>query len=133
MRYNKGTILAVLLVLGYVGLEGYAVKKVSYRTKPDYIHDVLIQAKTVTEACNSDRLEYRDRFEKTLTRVVNSYRSMLADANPKATDSDISQQLADRTVQSVTEAESELSGMDCNHQTMKDHFQRYRLYARKTR
>lgn len=133
MSYNKGAVLAVLVVCGYVGLEGYAIHQISHKTKPDFIYDTLIQAKTITEACNSDRLEYRNRFEKTLLRVENNYGVMLADADPEATDADIRQQIAAATLMSVATAENKLSSTDCDHQMMKNHFQRYRLYARKSR
>lgn len=133
MRYNRGTVIAALVVLVYVGFEGYAIHKVRDRTKPDYIHNVLIQAKTATEACNSDRLIYRERFERTLARVENNYREMLRETDPEATEAIISQQLVSQTAKSVAEAENELIVMNCNSQTIKNHFQRYRLYARKSR
>lgn len=133
MRINKGTAFAILVVMGYVGFEGYAIYQVKDRTKPDYIYGLLIQAKIATEACDSERLVFREKFEKTLERVTGNFRRQLEDANPDAAPTEINQLMAAFVVKSESATKKELSSMSCDSQTMKNHFQRYRLYARKSR
>jgi len=74
---NKGSVLAVAIVAAYMGVEIFTFQKVSHRTKPDYIHNLLVETRIAIEVCNSDVSALSTRFDRTLARVSKRYTPVL--------------------------------------------------------
>lgn len=130
---NKGAIFAAVILALYIGVEAYAIRKVSHRIEPGYIHAMLVKAQSATEQCNSEALDYAPRFSQTLSRVTASYRQALADADPKLTSTDIDLQLNEEILNAQAAVTNAITSLGCADPELKAHFQRYRIYAKKTR
>lgn len=130
---NKGSIFAAVVLTLYIGVEAYAIRKVSHRIEPDYIHATLIRAQSAAELCQSDALEYTTRFAATLSRVTASHRQKLSDNNPELSLADIDDQLYKEVIDARAEISETIASLGCTDAQLKAHFQRYRIYAKKTR
>jgi len=128
-----GPALACAALLAYVGFEAYAINKVSHRTKPDYIYPMLARAGVATELCQSDALALSERFEKTLGRVAASYRNEIISATQSITPQQANEELAQVLTDAQLAITETFNTHGCDSAQMKAHFQRYRIYARKTR
>ncbi|MFK8079258.1 MAG: hypothetical protein AB8B97_03155 [Granulosicoccus sp.] len=130
---KSGTIFAILILGSYAGLEAYTIRKASDRMEPAYIHKLLVEAKVATELCKSSALELEDRFARTLQRATESYRKDLRANDSAVSEQAISQQI-DQQVDSASVAATEaVNAQGCSHPDSKAQFQRYRIYAKKTR
>ncbi len=129
---NIGTILAIVVLAGYVGLEAFTIRSASERMKPAYIHPLLIEAKTASDICYSSALVLEERFNKTLQRTSNSHREAMSEAAPTLSAGDIDQQLAQLIAASEKKVTEEVTAKGCLHPDIKAHFQRYRIYAKKS-
>ncbi len=130
---NKGSLIAVVILALYIGVEAYAIRKVSHRIEPGYIHALLIRAQHATQACESEALALAPRFAQTLLRVSASYRQELAETNPELSPEDIDNRLAREIADANTEISQTIASVGCEDAEIKAHFQRYRIYAKKTR
>ncbi|MFK7994116.1 MAG: hypothetical protein AB8B87_08250 [Granulosicoccus sp.] len=130
---KSGTLIAVLILTGYVALEAYTIRKASHRMEPAYIHNMLIEAKVATELCKAKALELKPRFDKTLHRVTESYQTELRANDPDLTDNELSQQLALQVAAANERVTQAVNAAGCLNTQITAHFQRYRIYAKKTR
>ncbi len=130
---NKGTVLAVTIVAAYMGVEIFAFQKVSHRTKPTYIHNLLIETRTAASICNSDVAALSDRFDRTLARVSKKLKEEIQDNNPGSSSADIDLQIAGQRQIAQQGIRESLASAGCASQEMKDHLVRYRIYAKKSR
>ena len=130
---KSGSYIAATVLLAYVGFEAYAIKKVSHKIEPDYIHALLVNAKFATEQCNSDALELSERFDRTLERVSAAYKAKLLDTQPGQNSETINSLLDEKKVKARELISDEIELLGCDTTEMKAHFQRYRIYANKTR
>lgn len=128
-----GPVIAVVILGGYVGLEAYTIRAASHRMEPAYIHNMLIEAKVATEMCESSALELAPRFTRTLQRATSSYQKELSESDSNLSEPDIEQQLAEQIAAAQTKVAEEVETKSCSHADIKAHFQRYRIYAKKTR
>lgn len=129
---KSGTLIAIVVLAAYVGLEAYTIRHASQRMKPSYIHNLLVEAKEAAELCTSPVLELEDRFTRTLERATDSYREALTEEASESEQS-IEQQLTEKTAAARTKVAQEVELKGCSHPDIKAHFQRYRIYAKKTR
>ncbi|MFK7966262.1 MAG: hypothetical protein AB8C46_20045 [Burkholderiaceae bacterium] len=128
---KSGTTLAVLFVIGYVGFEAYAVHKVSYRTEPTYLHNMLIQAKTVVQSCAADTNRDVEGFERSLARVTQKFKLEIAEQSPSRDSSEIDQVIASKAAASQSAAEDEVARLGCKHIEIRNHMKRFDIYASK--
>jgi hypothetical protein len=131
MKIQRGTVAVVVVLLGYVGMEAFAIRKASYRTEPAYIHNMLIEARTATEVCSIDVTALREGFNRTLGRVTERNRRDLAERYPQEDASAIDQRIAEQVRSAQSAVEAFLADKDCTDQEIKNHFQRYKIYARR--
>lgn len=130
---KAGTVFAILVLAGYLGMEAYAFRKVSHRMEPAYIHDLLVKARVATDACNSANADLQVRFRKTYQRVTERYRVTLTDENPDSDKATIDQLITEKTAASVNAVEQQMAKLNCSDIEMQNHARRYEIYARKTR
>lgn len=130
---TKGTFLAVLFLAAYLGFEAYAIRKASHRTEPAYIYNLLVEAQTATQLCQSDALQLQARFERTIARVGDSYQQDLQKADPALTLDDLSKKLVQHSAAAKSRVTESINTAGCDTPEAKAHFQRYRIYAGKTR
>lgn len=136
---RSGLLLAILIVLAYVGFEGFAIHKASHRTKPGFIHTMMVQARTAVERCDPTDANsgVRGAFNRTLERVEGKLRQSLAEEQPEKTPDEIEQQIA-RRVQDAQASIGELLNGDnardgCDTPALRKHLKRYHIYASKGR
>ena len=130
---SRGSLIAVVVVLAYVGFEAYAVHKVSYRMEPAYIHNMLIEARQAMRLCRDGGGELEDRFDSTLSRVSQQYREQIAEERPKLDSAGIERVVSARTRAASDAIDALQSAKGCTHQEMKNHFKRYEIYASRSR
>ncbi len=130
---TKGTFLAVLFLAAYLGFEAYAIRKASHRTEPAYIYNLLVEAQTATQLCQSEALQLQARFERTIARVIDRYQQDLQEADPALTLDGLSEILAQRSAAARSRVTDSINATGCDTTEAKAHFQRYRIYAGKTR
>lgn len=131
MKIQRGTAAVVVVLLAYVGMEAFAIRKASYRTEPAYIHNMLIEARTATDACNIDVTALRGGFSRTLGRVTERYRRDLAERYPEEDARAIAQRIAEQVSSAQSAVATFLADKDCTDQEIKNHLQRYKIYARR--
>lgn len=130
---NTGTILAVMVVVAYLGFEAVAAYKASHRMEPAYIHNLLVETHNAVEICNSDVSALRERFERTLSRATNAFERSLLDITPNAKPEEIVSQIIEQRSQAQSRVTQSLAEAGCDSRQMKDHLIRYRIYANKSR
>ena len=128
---KSGPVLAVLVVIGYVGFEAYAVYKVSYRTEPTYLHNMLVKAKTVVQACAADTDRDVEGFERTLARVTQKFKLEIAAQSPHGDGNAIDEAIATKAAASQRAAEVEVAKLGCEHLEIRNHMKRFDIYASK--
>jgi len=79
---KNGTGFFVVLLIGYIAFEAYAVHRASYRTEPAYIHNMLIEARAAVEACDDGSTRDVEGFDRILRRVTAKYRGELLEKSP---------------------------------------------------
>lgn len=130
---KTGTLIAIVVLGGYLGLEAYTIRAASKRMEPAYIHNLLVEARQATEICESSALELQARFTRTFQRAATSYEKDWAE---NATDSSaqiFEQQLAEQIALAQKKVTEDIDAKGCSHPDIKAHFQRYRIYAKKSR
>ncbi|MFK8080812.1 MAG: hypothetical protein AB8B97_11055 [Granulosicoccus sp.] len=130
---KSGTLIAIIILSGYVALEAYTIRKASQRMEPAYIHNLLVEAKAATELCNSTALELESRFARTLQRATDSYAKDLLENNSDLSAKAVEEQIEQQTVAARLTATEAVNTDGCSHPDSKAQFQRYRIYARKSR
>lgn len=130
---NSGTIIAIIVLAAYAGLEAYAFKQASHRMEPAYIHNLLLRADAATQLCDEIDQNLRGRFDKTLARVTYNYREELTQENPDENINAIDQLISNKVKAARKSIEEELAQKDCSSPEMQKHFRRYEIYAKKTR
>ncbi len=128
---KSGTALAALAVIGYIGFEAYAVHKASYRTEPAYLHNMLVQAKSVVQACGS--VEGRDLagFDRTLARVTQKFKLEIAEQNPGKDNRAIDQTIAGKAADSQSAVMDTVARLGCEDLEIRKHLRRFDIYAGK--
>lgn len=109
------------------------IKRAGHRTKPAYIHTLLIKARTAVELCQQPDATLESRFERTLDRTLQRLRSTLSDENTDLLQDAVDAIIIEQTQLAKGEVEAEFSTSDCSKQVMKDHLRRYEIYAKRSR
>jgi hypothetical protein len=130
---KSGTLIAALVVAAYIGFEAYAIKKASHRTEPAYIYQLMIDANAATQLCKHSALAQQPRFTRTLARVSDSYAQDLSESNPELSVAQIIEKLQQQVALADQSLKRKVSIHGCDSPEMKAHFQRYRIYAGKSR
>ena len=130
---KSGTLIAIVALGGYIGFEAYAIRKAGHRVEPDYIYQLLIEARAAATICDHSVLELQPRFDRTLARVTDSYIKKLEDESGAASGQDFYGQLEQQSVAAQQLLEKTVAEKGCSDPELKAHFQRYRIYARKSR
>lgn len=129
---NIGTIVAIVILAGYLGLQAYSINQANQQNKPAYIHPLLIEAKTASKICHSSALELEELFSRTLQRTTDSYQEALSEAADTSSEADIERQLAQQIAALEKKVTEEVISKGCLHPDIEAYFQRYRLYAKKS-
>jgi len=128
---KNGTALAVMIILGYVAFEGYAVHKASYRTEPAYIYNMLIEAQTAVDSCDDGLKPDVAGFRKVLTRVTLKYKNELAEQQPTRDDGAIDQAVSAKAAAARNAVNAYIAENGCADQEVRNHQRRFDIYARK--
>ncbi|MBX2881664.1 MAG: hypothetical protein KTR32_17085 [Granulosicoccus sp.] len=126
---KAGTLLAVLAITAYLGFEAYAIKKASHRTKPSYIYNVLAESHAAARLCQFGDETLRRKFDSTMARVKIQFNDDLLE---QLSAEDANRRIAEVTEKASARVQSLAESDDCSSQVMKDYFQRFRIYARRS-
>ena len=129
---SRGTLLAIVFIAAYAGFEAYAIGKVSHRMEPGYIHTMLLEAQLATRACNGAALELESRFLETLTRVEEKYRRAMAETDPQLSEPMLNNKLSIKRQSAEDRVSAQVETLGCDDAQIRAHFQRFRIYARRS-
>lgn len=125
-----GTIVAFLLVAGYLAVEFTAMVRARPRMEPDAIYGTMIEARTAVERCGDPSAEQVAGFEAELERMRGRVRTKFSDAPaaPDSTSVEASIAALTRRVRHETEAMIDAEG--CDSFAARRLLQRHRMHAR---
>jgi hypothetical protein len=129
---NSGTALAILALVAYIGFEAYAIRKAAPRTEPAFIHNLMVEAKTAAEHCNFGTPKLHSEFDQTLNRVRKKYSDELESKSTEDSQRSAEQRISEDISAATMRVKEFLAAHGCDHQDVKNHFQRYRIYAGKS-
>lgn len=129
---KNGTGFAIVIVIGYIAFEGYAVHKASYRTEPAYIHNMLVEAKTAVQSCGEGSSPDTAGFNRSLTRVTEKLKRELTEENPDKDVDTINLEIAKKAAAAQATVEAYIAEKGCADQEVTNHLRRFDIYARKS-
>ncbi|MFK8016711.1 MAG: hypothetical protein AB8G17_14855 [Gammaproteobacteria bacterium] len=79
---NAGSIAAIVVVVGYIGFEVYAVKRSGFRMEPGYILGQFASAARGAELCATPNADQQERFARNYATTRWRAERALAAQNP---------------------------------------------------
>lgn len=127
---KPGTLLFVLLVIGYLGLEGYVASRTKYRMEPDYIFSQYTEAATAAAACGDFDPAVRDKFASNLRYTRRRAGEALAEQSPTAAEADIDAMVAGLEQTAIAETRALIDASGCSDIEVKKLLTRFKNRAR---
>lgn len=128
---KKEALVGILVVAGYVGLEGYAASRAAHRMEPLFIFDQFIRADRAVEVCGGHDETTRERFARNLEVVRRNAERDLADAHPKADPGDAEAMAKARANEKRAEVDAEIDAEGCDGKAVWTHRKRFEIWSRK--
>lgn len=128
----KTSVIAIMVLTGYLGFEAFVIKRAGERTTPDYIYRMLVRSELATEFCGKVDPSLAKQFEHTVARVVDRYKRELTAGSDNPDTETIELTINSTARQARNEIEPLLKQQNCDTQTLKNEFRRYRIYAKKS-
>jgi len=127
---KPGTILFVVLVVGYLGLEGYVASRTKYRMEPDYIYQQFAEAARAVERCGGFETEVRDKFASNYRYTRRRAAKALAEAEPARSDAGIARYLGELEQTARTEVDAMIDTRGCKDSDVRQLLTRFKNRAR---
>ena len=85
-----GSVIFVLVVVGFFGMEIYAAKRNMYRTKPAYIYAQYVSAAHANSVCGSEEAVDHEKFQRNFAYTERRARDeiLAEDTEPKVADAE---------------------------------------------
>jgi hypothetical protein len=123
-------ILFILIVVGYVVFEGYALTKISYRAEPLYIFDQFLSANHAVRTCGAPEEAQLQQFERNLRSVTNRAAKELRELHPDTSAEEIEQMISARDEERRREVDAIVRAGGCSDPQMKTLLKRFEIRAR---
>lgn len=127
---NKGAVLALVGLIGYLGFELYAVRKNGYRMEPTYIFSQYVAAGRAVALCGAPEGADTARFARNLDNVRRRAQMALKKTNPEFAPPEIEQELERLTATSVSAVDDVVRSDGCQGREIWKQRRRYEIYAR---
>lgn len=128
---RAGALLALIVVVAFLGFELYTLTRLSYRTEPLYIYDQWLRADAAFERCGSGDHSERKAFLRNLSAVRRRAADALADELPGDDDAARDLRLEQRAAQQRQAVLNVVTAGGCGDKQvwrwLKTHEQRARL------
>lgn len=108
------SILAILVVLIYAGLEISTLHTQRYRTEPLFIHGQFVSADHATERCGEPEAEERARFRSNFRAVQRNALEDLQEDSPDATEESLRRRLDELAATRVMELDALIDSNGCS-------------------
>lgn len=128
---KTGTVVFVLIVLGYLGFELYVVGRNSYRTEPDYIFRSYVQASQAVESCGVLKAGSYESFPGNLLYVQGRAADALAEANANLGHAAAATAIRELEIATRREVEDLISRTGCDEKEVWMLRRRYENYSRR--
>jgi hypothetical protein len=126
---SKGTLVALLVVLAYVGFEGYAIHKLGYRMEGPYIHDHFVSAYRALNACGTAEDGQREKFLRNLASIRERASRELAEKQPEASREEVDRMLSTRATIREQEVDALVNAGGCTDKEVWKLLKRFEIYA----
>lgn len=125
-----GTVLFVLIALGYLGFEIYVVSRNSYRAEPDYIFRSYVEASEAMGTCGGLKVGPTEAFESNFRYVRRRAIESIAESGQgqHAADADVA--VREMEQQKRKEVDDLISRTDCDEKKVWMLRKRYENYSR---
>lgn len=127
---SKATVLASLLVIGYLVFEAYAITRAGYRTEPLYILDRYVSANHATARCGDPPAAQREKFMRNLAVVRRDAAGDLAEAHPQAGAGQVAAMLDERVAAVEREIDELVAELGCDASEVRSLLLLHRARAR---
>ena len=127
---NKGTILAIIVLAGYIGFEVYAINKVSYRMEGLYIFDQYVSAQRAFSVCNKPEGKKYEKFLRNLAAVRRRALKELAEEQPEVSADEIQHLAALRETENQNKVDTIINAKGCEDKEVWTLLKRFEIYAK---
>ena len=111
---KPGTILFILIVIGYFAFEMYAVSKVSYRMEPLYIFERFVAVDRAMTRCGQAEAAMKADFDRNRSSVRQKAEWELFEQNPAETQEAIDRLLSEIIRKQETEVDELIHELGCD-------------------
>jgi hypothetical protein len=112
---SLGAIAAIVIVVGYVGLELSTLHTQRYRTEPLFIFDEFVTADHAAQRCGEPDAEERERFQSNFQVVRRKALAELQEAKPQATAAELTSRLDSLAAERTGEVDAFIDSNGCEH------------------
>ncbi len=128
---KKEAFFGLLVVAGYIALEGYAAKRAAHRMEPLFIFDQFIRSDRAVEVCGGHHQETLSRFERNLEGVRRHAVRDLAKSHPEASAQTLEAMAQTRAEEKRAEVDAEIAAEGCDGTSLFAHRKRFGIWANK--
>ena len=111
---KPGTILFVLVVIGYFAFEMYAVSKVGYRMEPLYIFERFVAVDRAMTRCGQPDAAMKADFNRNRASVQQRAKRELFEQSPEETQEDINRLLTETIQREEEEVDDLIDELGCD-------------------
>ena len=127
---SKGPLIAVLVVLGYIGFEAYSVHRVGYRMEAPYIFDQFVSAYRAASVCRTPEAEQQQKFLRNLSSVTKRAEKAWAKTQTGASPDAVERTAATRRKAAEEEVDALIETRGCEDMEVWKLLRRFEIYAK---
>ena len=130
MKFKAMPAVAILVVLGYLGFELYALDRARERMDAVSIFDSFVKAGRAHAACGEADPERRARFEANLNKTTERALRKLAERNPGLDAAGVSRMIGERRRALEAETDALIVSQGCGGREVDLLVRQYSIWAR---
>ena len=111
---KAGPILAIIILLGYVGFELYTLSRLGYRMEPLYIFERFAAVEHAMERCGEADADLQNRFTRNRATVQSRARRELVEQNPEQSPEMIDRLMAEIIQSQEAEVDALIAELGCD-------------------
>ena len=127
---TKGSILAIVVVAGYIGFELFTFHKARYRMEAPYVFNQFVAAHRAYTSCKTPEGQQYNRFVRNMGIVQQRAVGKLSEQHPQASTDDIEQLVKVRTDEQYQIVDTLVSDSGCSDIEVWKLLKRFDNYAR---
>jgi hypothetical protein len=127
---GKMSILFIILVLGYVGVEVYSLHKAKERMDPVNLLDQFTRADRATNQCGQPEASDVQRFQRNLQGATARATKALTGRNPQQSADEIALTIETRRTAAEGEVDAVIAAKGCGDREIRTLLRMYEIWAR---